>query len=760
MNKPHRTPVARLVRALLALAALVVLLILLALLVSLNLDWNRAKPWLNARTSEALGRPFVIAGDLSLTWEKQPASARNRGWRARIAWPHLLAHDIHIGNPAGLASAPEPSQIMANQIIANQEMASIRQIAFSLNPFALLDKTIAIPLLRFDAPVLNLRRDAAGKNNWTFRHDDKPAAWKLQLEQVVLSKGQVHLTDAIKHADLSADIDTIDTSDAIDAADAALANPASQSASQSATQAATQSATQSAAKSAAKSAPNQVAYGVSWKLHGSLNREAVTGEGKAGAVLSLQQQTTPYPIMATLRMGKTRLAVEGTLTRPTDLAALDMRLSVSGASMARLYALTGVLLPETPPFATQGHLIGSMYAQGGHWIYEKFSGKVGSSDIGGTLDYQSRPVRGLLSGTVLSHALYFDDLAPLIGADSNASKIERGAGALQPGNKVLPLETFKTERWTSVDADIHFKAEKIIRKKALPINKLSTHLALQDGVLTLTPLAFDIAGGSLKADITLDGSGKISKNAVKATIKVTARHLKLKQLFPTLGALQASVGEINGDASLSAVGNSVGSLLGAANGEIKTLIDQGTVSKLLLEQMGLNIGNVVLTSVFGDKQVKLNCMATDFGVSNGLMQTRTFIIDTDEAVLDVSGTISLSQEQLDLTIHPDSKGLRVFSLRAPIYVRGSFAQPRVSVDKGVLALRVGGALALGAVAPFAALIPLVNAGPGERSECARLLADARVKPVAPAPGKTYRAKAKARPHALPHAKAHGVTIIE
>jgi uncharacterized protein involved in outer membrane biogenesis len=84
-------------------------------------------------------------------------------------------------------------------------------------------------------------------------------------------------------------------------------------------------------------------------------------------------------------------------------------------------------------------------------------------------------------------------------------------------------------------------------------------------------------------------------------------------------------------------------------------------------------------------------MATDFGVTNGLMQTRSFLIDTDDAILAVSGNINLAQEQLDLTIHTDSKGLRVLSLRAPLYVRGSFKQPRVSVDKGVLAMRAGGA---------------------------------------------------------------------
>ncbi len=700
VNKPRRTIIS------LAVVATLLAVPALALLVLINLDWNRAKPWLNARTSEALGRPFIIAGDLSLTWEKQSAtaSAFNPGWRGRIPWPHLVAQDIHIGNPPSLTPAPAAE--------AENQMATVRRMDFLLNPLALLDKTIAVPVLRFEAPIIHLTRDANGNNNWTFKNQDKPSPWTLQLQRVILTKGSVHLIDAIKQADLTADIDTIE----------------------------------------GESAANAPAYGVVWRLHGTFNHETLSGDGKAGAVLSLQHQTTPYPIMATLRIGKTVIAVEGTLTKPTDLAALDMRLKASGVSMARLYALTGILLPETPPFTTEGHLTGTMNGHGGHWFYGKFSGKVGSSDIGGNLEYQSRPVRGLLSGTVVSHTLYFDDLAPLIGADSNASKIKRGATTPQPRNKVLPVESFKTERWTSVDADIQYKAEKIIRKKELPINKLTTRLRLQDGVLTLTPLAFDMAGGNMNADITLDGSGKTGsgktgsgktgKNAVKATMKVTARHLKLKQLFPTLNPLQTSVGEINGDASLSAVGNSVGSLLGASNGEIKTLINQGTVSKLLLEEIGMNIGNVIITSLVGDRQVKLNCMATDFSVTNGLMQTRSFIVDTDNAILDVSGNIDLTQEQLDLTIRPSSKGLRVLSLRAPIYVRGNFKQPSVKVDKGVVAMRVGGALALAGLSPFAALIPLITTGPGTDVECAKLLAEAHVKPVAPPPGKAFRKKAK------------------
>ncbi|BBP02712.1 hypothetical protein TPL01_01440 [Sulfuriferula plumbiphila] len=91
-------------------------------------------------------------------------------------------------------------------------------------------------------------------------------------------------------------------------------------------------------------------------------------------------------------------------------------------------------------------------------------------------------------------------------------------------------------------------------------------------------------------------------------------------------------------------------------GDAAVWIKQGTVSKLLLEEMGLNIGNVIITGLSGDKQVKLDCMATDFGAIRGLMQTRTFIVVTDDALPEVSGNINLAQEQRIRKSTPIAKG--------------------------------------------------------------------------------------------------------
>jgi hypothetical protein len=49
-------------------------------------------------------------------------------------------------------------------------------------------------------------------------------------------------------------------------------------------------------------------------------------------------------------------------------------------------------------------------------------------------------------------------------------------------------------------------------------------------------------------------------------------------------------------------------------------------------------------------------------------------------------------------------------LRTPVHVRGSFADPAISVEKGPLAKRVGTAALLALLNPLAAVIPFFDTG--------------------------------------------------
>ncbi|MGE6497133.1 AsmA family protein [Cupriavidus metallidurans] len=681
-------------------------LIALVVVVVLTFDWNRIKPWLNDKVTQAIGRPFAINGDLTVTWKRAEGEA---GWRALVPWPRLSAKDITVGNPDW---AKQPS------------LATIRELIFILRPAPLLTHEISVPTIVVDSPAVWLERLADRRNNWTF--DTGPetgeSPWHLDVGEIVLERGNLSLNDGAEKIELQATLDTIGDQPLYDQErDGALAPSADAS-----------------AASAPPGAPNKTEskpesrYGIRWKVVGHYNQATINATGKAGTALSLRDTSKPFPLQADVRVGGTRARIEGTLTNPAELGALDVSLVLSGDNMARLYALTGVVLPSTPPYETRGRLVATLKKGASSYTYRNFTGKVGSSDLGGTLTFAQRAPRPLLSGELVSKQLLFADLAPIIGAEAKPGQAAAESTVKQPANKVLPVAPFHTERWDAIDADVTFTGERIVRDETLPITKLTTHVKLTDGVLRLDPLNFGLAGGNLVSTIQLDGK----REPMAAMIDMHARHLQIRQLFPKIESMHASVGEVNGGARLTATGNSVAALLGSANGEARLLVENGTVSKFILEAIGLNVGSVVISKLFGDKPVQINCGVSAFGITNGVAQAQTFVLDTQDAVITTEGAIDFKDEELALTIHPDSKGLRILSLRSPLYVGGTFKKPSVSPNYAILALRAGSALALAFTAPVALVVPLLDISPAEDSQCGKLLANLKKRPViATPPGK-------------------------
>jgi uncharacterized protein involved in outer membrane biogenesis len=151
----------------------------------------------------------------------------------------------------------------------------------------------------------------------------------------------------------------------------------------------------------------------------------------------------------------------------------------------------------------------------------------------------------------------------------------------------------------------------------------------------------------------------------------------------------------------------------------------------MMEAAGLNVANVVYEKLFGNRDVKINCAATDLVVTNGVLDARVFALDTEDAVINIDGKIQLHDESMDLGVHPHTKGFRLFSLRSPLYVKGTFKEPHVGVNAAALALRGGAAVGLGLVNPFAALIPLIAPSSNKPLPCAQLLAKEPTKPTAP-----------------------------
>lgn len=640
-----------------SLAALIALLALLLVLVA-TFDWNRARPWLSEKISAATGREFVIAGDLTAEWRAPPET---QGWRRYVPWPHFSARDVKLGNPEWAETGPW--------------MASAPQVDFTLNLPRLLARQIRIEQLRLTEPRLVFEKRGEDRRNWQFT-PDQPAGedggWQFELKSLAIASGDVRYVEPAKKTDLALRLDTRD--------DGSLR----------------------------------------WQAEGRYNAEKLHGQGTAGSLLALRTAGVRYPVDAAVTLGETRITAKGSVTDPADPSALDIRLSLRGASMADLFPISGLLLPDTPKFSTEGRVVGRLQPGKLDLRYENFTGIVGASDIAGTLHYRQQAPRPSLRGEVVSKRLRLVDLGRLIGSGDDGR--QQPGEIQQPKGRVLPVSPFKTDRWDKMDVQVRFTGRQIIRKEALPIDNFDTKIAVQAGVLTLDPLQFGIAGGQLAGTVSIDGR----RDPAKGALDLRARGLNLSKLFPKVGDAPASIGTVAAQVDLEGSGNSVAALLGTADGSMSAVVSQGTVSKFVLEAAGLNIATAAITKIFGDRQIPMNCLVADLGVKQGIATPRVFLLDSPDATIHVTGAINLQGERYDLTIHPQSKGVRLLSLRAPLYVRGSFGNPDVGIDRRTVALKAGAAAVLGAAAaPIAGLLALINPGEDEPSPCAELLKKGR-----------------------------------
>ncbi|WP_428000112.1 AsmA family protein [Acidovorax sp.] len=757
-GRPARKPLHRAVKWVLVLAGLLVgLAILIGVVLSL-MDWNRYKPLANEKVSEATGRRFEIEGDLSAAWRwPQPLE---EGWRRWVPGVTVKAERLVMDNPAGFeppfsgdgkqkgkakgsdkeqdttaarapasaASARSASAftpLTTATLPGTATMARIGIVSASVSLLPLLSRHLAIDTVALTDPEIALARTKDGSNNWTFKHKDEDAPksrWTFDVGRLVVNQGLLAYADAQKDVDLQAQVNTTEPVDPSQAgsAEAAKASVLPASAAASSAEAA---ASRDVAASKGSGSSTAVPYGLQFELQGRIAKAQVEGRGRAGQVISLRDKVVNYPLQIEATAGSAALSAEGILANPGALSGMDFDVMLKADSMADLYEVTGLVLPSTPPFETRGHLTGSLEPERAVWSYSDFRGKVGQSDLQGDLKYTSGKPRPKLTGKVTSSQLRLADLGPALGT-AKASNTHRG----KTDGKVLPDANFAAERWSAMDMDIAFKGEHIIRSESLPLEDLSLRAVMDNAQLRLAPLTFGVAKGKIESEVIIDGRTP----PLKAQIRGKVEGLQLSALFPKVELMKKSFGRMDGAVALRSSGNNVADLLGKGTGEARLYVREGTLSKQMLDLASLNVGSIIVGKLFGDdKEVRLRCAVADFTVVDGLAQTRVVKMSTDDAVIEATGTIDLGTEAMNLRIKPESLEWKFFSLRTPLYVKGTFGNPDVGVEPGPLLLRAGAAVVAAVAAPVAlALIPVTVPAADDDTYCKPLL-DLAKEPVKP-----------------------------
>ncbi|WP_169307425.1 AsmA family protein [Chitiniphilus eburneus] len=577
--------------------------------------------------------------------------------------PTVTANDLVLGNTAW---SKEPT------------MAHARSLAVQIDLWQLFKGHVVLPLVALDAPRVLLERNEKGQGNWAF--DLKPRTTRPDSEGVDIvtlrvDDGLVRYLDprlksdvTIKAHSKASDADTRHSRLVIDA-------------------------------------------------DGRYQNQPLAVAGEIGSVTDLQQTLArgqrPYPVVARGHIGPTRVSADGTITNLREFSGLDANFSIAGRSLAELYPLIGVPLPATPAYSVRGNLKHS----GEIWDLSRIAGKVGNSDLNGEFKVDRGQKPQFIQANLSSRRLDLKDLSGFLGARDEQS----GQTIAVPGSKVLPQNTFNVEKLKVANADVHLKGHRIQTEK-LPLDDFEAHMLLKDGVVTLNPLNFGVAGGDLRSTVKLDSN--LEPFRTQADIKV--RKLELKRLVPKLDlGEKASVGLVGGWAKLDMRGDSVARMAGSANGDIALLMHGGSTSKLIMRLANLDVANSLAILLTGDEQIDIRCAVADFEAKQGNLITRTLVLDTEKSVVKGEGTIDLKNEQLDMRLRSDPKDISLAALRGPIVLSGPLGKPNVRPSLPQPTGRVAVAAALATISPPLALLPLIELGGAEDTPCAALLKNPR-----------------------------------
>ncbi len=233
-----------------------------------------------------------------------------------------------------------------------------------------------------------------------------------------------------------------------------------------------------------------------------------------GSLVELTTPSRPWPIKLKANAVGMTIDIDGTVAQPLDGKGLDLRTKISGQQLSALAPLLDIALPAVGPYKLSGRVIDS---DDGYTV-TGLKGNIDGTDVSGTLALDGKGPRPHVSAELAFKTLNLERLMPA------GAPISSEDGDLAALDLPLPIDMLH-----AIDADLVLDVKKLIGAP-IPIGDLTVTAKLENGQMTVAPIAMSMPGGRIKGHIQLDVSGddpqlRIDLSADRLDIKRTIKAL-------------------------------------------------------------------------------------------------------------------------------------------------------------------------------------------------------------------------------------------
>ena len=427
------------------------------------------------------------------------------------------------------------------------------------------------------------------------------------------------------------------------------------------------------------------------------------GEGAAAGKLALEGLK-----LRVSREGAHNISLQGAIADLMAQRGIDLDVDANLRDLSSFSSLAGQALPPVKNLDVKGRLAGDA---DGQVSLNDFAMKFGKSRIAGQFDANLSETAPALTGRLESRKIFLRDMLPFLAsapaqetagsqAGNSSSGGSTGAQSGQNG-RVFSSQPFDLARLRKIALNMDLTVDQLVMPNGEP-QKISGLVTMKGGIFDISNLEMrDPEAGALSGLVRFDAS--TDQPTFNMSVKADGYPLSNLTQFTNFAGLMR--GPFDLDVDLDGRGSSPAAVAASLNGKIMavatdTVVDRKTAQDLIAGgplvaglvpgegSLPLSLSEIatLVPRFLGNSkrkqlpdQLDLHCMVADYGVQNGLITTKTLLLDSKYFTTTGEGTVDLGSERLDLTITPQ-RLFGVSEVAATHHIRGTLANPVSETD--------------------------------------------------------------------------------